>query len=197
MPQRLEGLVAEFNYESVYANPPQDVRPLHVTQCYVQGYTPGVKTQNHGAKLEFVAKFKYWLPPGPRDFPWTARLRRRMLGSRVTPSVAWNLMPWTFLVDYFSTLGKAVENLGPGVEEQLYTEYCYITYREDIVYTDTRTVSTQSNIGGNPIQNEAKCTYIEASRLRMRISADPFAFRFIGGGPSLKQSAIIAALALK
>lgn len=174
-------------------NPSPGISPIHVTQCYPNEVFAEHRKRSTATKCQFVAKFRYWLPEGPRDFPWTARLRRRMLGSRITPSVAWNLMPWTFLVDYFSTLGKAVANLGPGVEEQLYTEYCYITFREDILYTDKRRFRTY---GQNDTLNTGECTYIEASRLRMRISADPFAFRFTGAIPTIKQTAILASLAL-
>lgn len=183
-----------YIHENFVSNPSYGIQPQHVTQCYPNGSIRREFRYSITSKVEFVAKFRYYLPDGPRDFPWEARLRRRMLGARVTPSVAWNLMPWTFLVDYFSTLGHAVSNLGPGIEDQLITEYCYITYREDYVYSESHQVDTWAS-GSDT--NKGKATVIQASRLRMRVSADPFAFRFTGLTPSVKQSAILVALAVK
>lgn len=183
------------NLNSTVSNPPYNVMPQFVTQCYDTDVSvPYEDVYSVKSKIEFVAKFVYWLPEGPRDVAWTARMLRRLLGSRVTPSVAWNLMPWTFLIDYYSTLGKAIENLGPGVEQQLYTEYCYVTFKEDI----TRNTSTQVvTFDAARKRVSSVVQSVEISSLRSRVSADPFAFRFTGLDVSVKQTAILAALALK
>jgi len=170
------------------------MEPVLVTQCY--GYRKAKIEAEFDVtrKAWFTAEYQYYLPPGPRDVEWTRNMLNRLMGSRVTPSTAWNLMPWTFLADYYSTLGTAIENLGPGVESYLVTNWCYvhcaINARHKTLCTQYVRSSEHESSADTPVTAKKTADI----SLRVRVSADPFAFRFKKEDQSIKQLAIQGAL---
>jgi hypothetical protein len=51
-----------------------------------------------------------------------------MFGFQPTPSLIYNLTPWTWLIDYFTNLGDLYDNLSRGVEDRLIAEYFYLMH---------------------------------------------------------------------
>jgi hypothetical protein len=177
------------NYSTPYAT--DGLKPILVTQCYAGGNAKreihrGVKTT-----VKFVGSFKYFLPSGPRDGAWVKKMHRRIMGGQITPGVVWNLMPWTFLVDYFTTLGDFFEAGSRGVEDRLYCEWCYITkeYSSWMEQHTTEYVRTASSGKTAPQKGVVRLECLIKSRAR----CGPFGIR-IRDSVTPKQQAIIAAL---
>lgn len=106
--------------------------PILETTLYASAGTK-METVKVTRKVWCSGRFRYFLPEGPRTVEWKKKLLRRMYGFRITPSVMYNLFPWSWLVDYFTNLGSVMDNLSSGVEDRLICDYFYtmteVTYR--------------------------------------------------------------------
>ena len=83
----------------------------------------------------FVGRFQYYIPDIGTS-QWTARAREALFGTKPTPSLLWNVLPWTWLIDWFSNVGDTVSNLNSGWAENLVSKYTFVMRR-----TDTETVA--------------------------------------------------------
>jgi hypothetical protein len=115
------------------------------------------------------------------------------MGGRITPSVAYNLIPWSWLVDYFTDLGEFVDAISPGVEDLLIWDYAYIMRTKEVNRHVTRwqNVRNASNIT-EKVTAQADTT----TRIKMRCHASPFGFGFKDGDLNIRQLAILGALGL-
>lgn len=147
------------------------------------------------SKLWAAGKFRYFLPPGPRDVVWTRNMLRRINGIRVTPSTVYNLMPWTWLADYFIELGEFVDAVSPGVADRLATEYFYVMWSVNWTTTTEGTVGLQQMYVGKPSVHPRASVKSQVA-IMSRYPASPFGFGFTGGNLSSMQLAILGALGL-
>jgi hypothetical protein len=83
-------------------------------------------TQSAGERWWAEARFRYWLPEGPRDVKWKRNMAARLYGLNPSPSVIYNAIPWTWLADWFSNAGDVVANLDVGVADRLAADYAYM-----------------------------------------------------------------------
>lgn len=117
-----EAVVSEFKTSgAAYAA----VRPVLVTNYYPKSptYQTTVReTLTHWASAEF----KYWLPEGPRDVNWTNAMKARIFGLNPSPSVVWNALPWTWLIDWHVDIGTMLSNMDAGVANRLAARHFYI-----------------------------------------------------------------------
>lgn len=175
-----------------------DVSPTFVTQCYASNTYKYLSVTKVHTEITYktwaVGKFRYYLPKGPRDGPWKRRLVRRIMGLRITPEVLYNIMPWSWLADYFTGLGHFMSAISGGVEDLLVADYAYVmrtvtrktTYEchEPIIY----------NKSGN---GQVKIsTLVVEDVVKMRLKATPFGFGFNEENLSLRQKAVLGALGL-
>jgi len=68
----------------------------------------------------------------------------KMMGLDVSPSMVWNALPWTWLIDWFSTAGDSLKNLDSGVADRCYADrfYCMAhRYRHDTWRTELKIVT--------------------------------------------------------
>jgi hypothetical protein len=170
--------------------------PVHVTQCYKYGQkgTQGW-TDERTTKTWAVGQFRYLLPPGPRTDGWKAYMLRQIMGSRVTPSVVYNLIPYSWLVDYFTDLGKFVDAVSPGLAEVLTCDYAYVMRRVLIrrhYYASEVYVANKANTA----HKRAHSHLFILDDVRMRVKATPFGFGLKESDLSLKQASLLGALGL-
>jgi hypothetical protein len=78
-----------------------------------------------GDRVWASARFRYWLPAGPGEVVYKDKLMRRLYGFQPTPSVIYNMIPWTWLIDWFSNAGDCVSNLDAGVADRLAADHFY------------------------------------------------------------------------
>jgi len=141
-------------------------------------------------------KFRYFLPPGPRTVGWKKNILRRMYGLRVTPTLAYNLMPWSWLADYFTDLGQFMNAVSNGVEDNLYCQYAYLMRTKEVIRSSKCTRQYASNLTLPVTYKTARATFTTTTTTKCRVAASPFGFGFREQDLSLKQNAILGALGL-
>jgi hypothetical protein len=118
----------------------------------------------------------------------------------VTPEVVWNLLPWSWLIDWFTNIGDIVSNASSNAVDNLTADYAYVM----------RTQETVTNYEGWSVVNgtgtPASSTYIPAghyssygfnrSITKSRFAASPFGFGTTFNGLSSYQLGIVAALGI-
>jgi hypothetical protein len=104
---------------------PAILYPAFTTGFY-QGPLTGGWTLEEGERWWATARFRYWLPGGPRDIAWKRRMIAAIYGLNPSPSVVYNAIPWTWLADWFFNAGDVIENLETGVADRCAADYFYI-----------------------------------------------------------------------
>lgn len=137
----------------------------------------------------FSGAFTYHLPAG-----YSSRNKllsfgpeaQKLLGMELTPETLWNLQPWSWAVDWFSSAGDVFSNISDWSTDGLVMQYGYLM--EHSLSTDTYTWS-----GGYPLKPSPVTFSREVKRRR---KANPFGFGITWGGLSPRQLSIAAALGI-
>lgn len=153
---------------------------------------PCVDTTEVTVDRWFSGAFTYQLPPGFDYLDASSRsslLAEEVFGAEFTPELIWNLAPWSWAVDWFTTVGDFVSNLSDWVSDGLVMRYGYIMQHT----VAKRTISPLSNpftVGGtiNPL------TFVVETKVRKK--ANPYGFGVSWEGLSPRQLAILAALGI-
>lgn len=172
--------------------------PVFVTQCYANSGGGGLTRTDNLTTVETWAKgdFKYFLPPGPRNVAWNRKMLRRLMGSRITPNTFYQLMPWSWLADYFTDLGQFVQAISPGVADRLVARNCYLmettTYKTEV--STSNVYFSNGLYSPNHKVVRAWCGFERLSTTKMRTEASPFGFGFSPNDLTATQVGILGAL---
>jgi hypothetical protein len=79
-------------------------------------------------RVWFSGSFRYYIPDVGSSL-WDKRARAALFGVLPTPELLWNVLPWSWLVDWFSNVGDVVSNVGPNAVDNLTTRYSFIMRR--------------------------------------------------------------------
>lgn len=140
------------------------------------------------------ARFRYYLPGGPRDVNWQRMMIARIFGLRVTPKVVYNAIPWSWLVDWFTGVGHLISNVDTSVVDRLAADYFYVmrksgqkkTYVSDCTFYRTNSLaSVTATVSGS---SESFC--------KTRLTGDPFGWSTPENSLSASQLSILGALGL-
>jgi hypothetical protein len=155
---------------------------------------PYHRTTRRTVKLTWAsAQFRYHLPDGPRDIAWRAKMLRALYGLNPSPSVVYKMIPWSWLVDWFSNLGAMISNLEAGVADRLAADYFYLMeelqLREDIL--------SKAVFAGMDFQSiTCQSTSSSVSTCKRRMKGDPFGWATPEATLSGMQLSILGALGL-
>lgn len=116
-----------------------------------------------------------------------------LLGLRVTPDVAWNLMPWSWLVDWKTNVGDVLHNISMFQTDGLVMVRGYVMV--ELVTTKTTVCTGGSFRNWNSIDVPNHPVVITTSE-KFRRAANPFGFGITPGSLSSRQWSILAALGL-
>lgn len=139
----------------------------------------------------FAGAFKYSIPKDA--FPEKLAELDRLYGVVPGLSTGWELVPFSWLVDYFTPIGGLLSNMDAFMKDGLVLPYGYImstTHVED-KYTWRGRVSDSSG----SLQTITVETVVEKTHLK-RLPATPFGFGLLLSDLSPKQLSILAALGL-
>jgi len=170
--------------------------PGLVTQCYRPNAGGGTTTTVDLVSATWAeGSFRYFLPPGPRNVVWKKGMLKRIMGHRITPRELYQVMPWSWLIDYFTSLGDLVSNLSSGVADKLICDYAYIMQtRTERLYTVSSTELVVSSDGTTGKLVEASMLSTRTSKIR--VPASPFGWGLSQKDLSPSQVAILGALGL-
>lgn len=149
-------------------------------------------TEEKVTRRWFSGAFTYHLPSGydSRDkMSRYALLADKVLGLHLTPEVVWNLSPWSWAVDWFSSTGDVISNLSDWSADGLVMRYGYM-----MEHTIVRRTYSRSNSGLKPRTYALPISFVIETKVRRK--ANPFGFGITFSGLSPVQVAIAAALGL-
>jgi hypothetical protein len=151
------------------------------------------RTQSARTRYWFSAMFKYWIQPvgvGRLDrFLQAEHVNAILYGTDLSPSLVYELIPWSWLVDWFSSSGDAIANYFEDSADNLVAKYAYVmghTINSDEYRIVGRTI--------NGVTYYTTQEYI--TETMSRVAAYPYGFFAIEPSLTLKQTGILGALGL-
>lgn len=171
--------------------------PILSSEFYENPVSSGTydQTITTSEKHRFKAKFRYWIPdiesPG-----WTTKATLALYELIPTPSLVWELMPWSWMIDWFTTAGDVVSNMSYNAADNLAAAYAFgmSTFETTTVKTARRTFRT--------VRPVVKTFPVEASivftkEVKTRAPASPYGFGVTSLDLSDKQMLILSALGIQ
>jgi hypothetical protein len=114
-------------------------------------------------KVWFSGSFTYYLPPSyysRNKFMRAATKADQLLGLKLTPSVLWNLAPWSWAADWVSNAGDVISNTERFLSEGLVMHHGYVmehtvhehmyTFDNDCIPPARLYTETKSRVPANP-----------------------------------------------
>lgn len=159
-----------------------------------QTYSYGkvMRSETIDRKIWFSGAFTYYIPP-PDNWGTDSVARqviwaKKSLGLRLTPDSVWNLMPWSWAIDWFSDVGDVLKNLDAWIIDNQVLAYGYIM--ETVVTKWTYTYVGPTGLQGAPLPTPVTLT----TTSKLRLKATPYGFGIDLEALSGFQKSIIAAL---
>lgn len=147
---------------------------------------------------KFSARFRYFIDFAKAhrgDMPESIQLTRILLGAEVDAYVLYELIPWTWLFEWFTNgIGASINNLVNDRSDNLVADYAYINGKQTI-NVKSRISCPLVDFGKGPIEDFSIGIDVESSYFKRR-SASPYGFGLSWDGLSLKQLAILGALGI-
>lgn len=180
-----ESTVQVTSGASMYPSPTQQIASFRRTKTITSD------------KCWFVGKFRYYIPE-LNDPKWGKfNARRRLYDLEIGPEQVYQLLPYSWLIDWFSNLGNVISNLQSSVYDQLVAKYAYLMYTKRI------RKEYQTNYTTYTLDNKGIRTYYTANALanvdsttKCRVAATPFGFGLTGLDLNPYRLSILSALGL-
>jgi hypothetical protein len=142
-------------------------------------------------EFKFSGAFRYSIPKG--SFPREIAELDRLYGVKPGVSTAWELLPFSWLVDYFAPVGGVLSNMDAFLQDGLVMPFGYLMC--------TTTVVIEEIWRGSLTDPDGRLTGVEVATLiektrKQRIPASPFGFGILAGDLNPKQKSILAALGM-
>lgn len=105
-----------YAYANVYGSPPflPDGGQTHYSV-----------TTRESVKVWCSFQYQYDQPDAGSSL-WNTRARHALYGSLPTPGLLWEVLPWSWLIDWFSNVGTIYSNLSPNAVDNLVTRRSYV-----------------------------------------------------------------------
>jgi hypothetical protein len=139
------------------------------------------------------AAFRFWLPSSPKGIVYKSALRRALYGLNPSPSVIYNMIPWSWLVDWGSNLGYVINNLDAGVADRLAADWFYMMRHKQHV-VESKIHLHYRDMQHQPVSYSGIATQRSFSKVRLR--GNPFGLALSQDDLSPMQLSILGALGL-
>nr|APG77275.1 hypothetical protein [Wenzhou levi-like virus 2] len=154
------------------------------------------RTIEHKGRIWFKGTYLYYSPEVANMPDWY--LKADIMGLRLDPAVIYQLVPWTWLLDWFTTAGPLVRNAVEFARHHvvMHHGYCMAT-----MSTNHRSIETQNVYSGysasvnkktQTVTGEATCLFEQ----KQRVVANPYGFGVKWEGLSPYQLSILGALGI-
>lgn len=186
---RREGVVhASSKSEEIFSGRGTAHRPILVSPLY-EDYNSGYHSirLNVSQKVWCSFAFRYWIP-NTESWLWRGRAVGSLFGVNLSPSLLWELTPWSWLADWVSNAGDVIDNMDNHLADNLAAKYAYVMGTT----TGSFVVDSMANFRGGPLRSS--WTY-EFSRKKREV-ANPFGFGLTSNDLSARQWSILAALGI-
>lgn len=170
---------------------PAFIGPGTTTQLVSQGTLTTTTTTDRRAW--FSGSFTYFLPK--EGLMRTIDELDKKYGVKVGVDTAWELLPFSWLVDYATSAGSAIGNISKFGADGLVMSYGYMMGESITTTNYDWNGYYHYNSGGNYTNGFALSSAV-VKTTKQRVPASPFGFGILPGGLSDRQLSIIAALGL-
>jgi hypothetical protein len=159
------------------------------------------QTVTYSQRSWFSGAFRYFIP-GLLNQKWgKLRAVRELWDLKIGPEQVYELIPFSWLVDWHSNLGSVISNLQSSVEDHLVAKYAYVmrhTSTKTTVSSSATGLFRQYTVESGWINTESmvKSTTTTEHETKTRAVADPFGFSVNLPAYSGWQKSILMALAL-
>lgn len=159
---------------------------------------PTTALQSETTRVWTVGRGRYYIPDvGSVEFH--KKFVENLYGTSPNPAVLYELMPWSWLIDWFSNVGEVIQyELGPSLG-QFVLDYCYLmrSTKREIKYNSQPTKGSYGQSGGkHTYRSFPGFSALEVFETKERIVATPFGFGLKLTDLSSRQLAILSALGL-
>jgi len=164
---------------------------------------PVLKSYRH--KIWFEAKYTMLIPE-LLGKPWKDgynSLAHDLLGLSLDPAILYKVYPWSWLLDWFTSVGDVVQNVTRRARHHIVAEYGYVMCSEDFTYAApahmivmSGTFSSLSRLNGTAPEKVLDGVSKTVYAFRQREVANPYGFGITFASLSGYQWSILAALGL-
>lgn len=135
-------------------------------------------------KVWFEAAFRYYVPDiGSVKFK--RRAIQHLFGANVTPLVVWELIPWSWLVDWYAKVGELLLRADTGLLNNLAAKYAYVM---------GKTLESVSVISKPAFASRPTHTWTHSVQRKSRKEGGHFGFNLLDRDLSAKQWMILGSL---
>jgi hypothetical protein len=146
------------------------------------------KTTRVERRIWFSGAFRYHIRPQAYEWLEKAADFNRIFGVLPTPKTLYELTPWSWFADWFSSGGDVMQNISTLGRDGLYMRYGYVMAQS----TETVTKTWRGSFNGSVIRTSVTTT----KTVKQRQYATPFGFGLTLNEISPSQGAILTALGL-
>lgn len=161
--------------------------------------------QTLSTRTWFSGAFQYWIPQNYNEVPDSSSLgvsfasprdldiRSGIYGLRTTPKAVWNLLPFSWLVDWFVNVSDLFENADAMNRFGLVMPYGYVMCESKLVSTVTANFSRSSKA---EVRHLGSASSMTVATRQQRVRATPYGFGLKDVDLNPVQWSILAALGL-
>lgn len=165
---------------------------------YMTGRTQYTVTTRTKTKIWFSGSFRYYVPDIGSS-QWTTRATAALFGALPTPELLWEVLPWSWLIDWFSNIGDVVSNASVNAVDNLTTRYSFIMKHVTTSSEATSVVWADAKHSTQDSWNACSSTFQSRKILETKVrvgGGNPFGLNVSLPSLSPRQFGILAALGL-
>lgn len=185
---RREGTVSRTHSVSAVESTGAYLYPILPSWMYTATTGKRTTTTSVEDRYWFSGRFRYWIPD-IGESQWTRRATRALFGLNPTPDLLWNVLPWTWLIDWFANVGTVISNLSANAAENLAADYAFIMGTR-IIKVTTDEYMDFVRVG------RLHASAVRQDEIKLRQHASPFGFGLTLPDLSARQVAVLTALGI-
>lgn len=145
----------------------------------------------------FKGSFRYYIP-GLTEGKWGKfRVNQKLWGLELTPSLVYELTPWSWLADWFGNVGSIVSNYTSITYDNMAAKYAYVMRHTKTTDTCYATIRGRFSEWGKPTTYETnRISSVITAETKCRAAASPYGFNLEMADFSDYQLSILTALGI-
>lgn len=162
---------------------------------HFSGTTEYTVTETTTSNSWFSGSYRYYIPDVGSS-AWDKRARLALFGALPTPELLWEVLPWSWLIDWFANVGDVMSNISTNAVDNLTMRYSFVM--EHTTYTkEVKSLVNVPGAGQNipSFAGNITSTYTKEVKLRNG-GGNPYGLNVQLATLNGHQLAILAALGL-
>jgi len=166
---------------------------------FIPGHSTWSGQRTTTTKVWYAANYRYYVPDIGSS-QWDRRARLALFGALPTPELLYEVLPWSWLVDWFSNVGDVISNMSSNAVDNLVQNYAYtmkhVKVQTSLASTSYHPASSPGSSAHWPEKHvNATSIYTVETKLRDG-TGNPFGLNVKLSSLSTYQLSILAALGI-